>query len=232
MVLFDKHRIWIIIPAFNESGRVGKVVNAVRQLGYNNILVVDDGSLDNTGIEAKNLGATVVKHVLNRGAGAATQTGLMYVREKTDFEAVVTLDGDTQHEPRDLDHLISAHFEQNADMTIGNRFINKENNIPIWPRVFNGFANIITTILCMRKVTDSQSGLKVMSPKLLKKVTIENDGYEFCSELLIKAHHEKLNIINVSAKVYYTTELQNKGQNPMNGLRTFSSLIQSVLFKK
>lgn len=227
----DKTRVVIVIPAYNEGGRIGQVVHAVRKQGYPQIVVVNDGSSDETGREAREAGATVLDHAINRGAGAATQTGFSYVLSQLDFDAVVTMDGDNQHEPADLDHMIEEHFAQAADLTIGNRFLQTGNDIPGKRVVFNRVANIVTSMFSWKSVSDSQSGFKVLSREALRKIHIELDGYEFCSEIIIKAHKSDIRIIDVPIAVYYTPESQQKGQSLINGIRTFSNLLQSVIFK-
>lgn len=228
----DRSRIVIVIPSYNEGVRVAKVVQEVSGSGYTNIVVVDDGSEDDSVSQIRSSHLTILTHPVNRGAGAATETGLQYCRELIGFDAVVTIDADTQHDPGDIDKLLEAHFSEQADITVGNRFMNTENDIPGAVRFFNRIANITTSVLSGTKVTDSQSGFKVLSKKAVDSIRLEHDNYEYCSELFVKAHKLKLKIINVPVRVYYPEEIRGKGQNIFWGIRTFFNLVYSALFKK
>jgi glycosyltransferase involved in cell wall biosynthesis len=227
----NKNVILIIIPVYNESGRIGVLVEKLKKIGYNNVLVVDDGSDDNSGDEALVKGATVIKHLINRGVGAATETGLRFFRANVEFEFAVTIDGDNQHDPTDINYLLSKQMEENADLTIGNRFMSKENDIPNIRKFYNLIADILTSLLVLKKVSDSQSGFKAWSKKAARTIQIEQDGYDFCSEVIIKAYHHKLKIINVPINVYYPVNYSDKGQNLNQGIKTALNIIYHSLFK-
>lgn len=228
----DRSRIFIVIPSYNEGIRVAKVVKEIAEAGYSNIIVVDDGSDDDSvsGIRSSNV--TILTHPVNRGAGAATETGLQYCREQGAYDAAVTIDADTQHDPGDIEKLLDAHFAEHADITVGNRFMNTENEIPGAVRFFNVIANLTTSVLAGAKVTDSQSGFKVLSKRAVESIRLEHDNYEYCSELFVKAHKLKLKVINIPVRVYYPEEIRGKGQNIFWGIRTFFNLVYSALFKK
>jgi hypothetical protein len=173
----------------------------------------------------------ILEHLVNRGAGAATETGLKYCREFTDASVVVMIDADAQHDAEDISKLLDAHFERQADITIGNRFIDENNVIPFRNRFYNHIANIITTVFSGLRVRDSQSGFKVFSRKALDTIVIEQERFEHCSEIFIKAFENKLSIIDVPVKVSYSPDVRGKGQNLFNGVRTFINLLHSELFK-
>lgn len=221
-------KIYIVIPAYNEEKNIEKVITQCKSEGYENIIVVDDGSTDKTIEKAQKHNIEILEHCTNRGVGAATQTGLTYGQiQKADI--VVTLDGDTQHTPRDIHSLIEA-VEQGYDMVIGSRFLKKKNRIPWIRKLFNKIANIITFILSGYISTDSQSGLKAFSKKALKKIYITSNGYEFCSEVIRQARFEKLTIKEVPISVSYTEDSLSKGQNFDVGIKTvFRLMIQSLM---
>ncbi len=227
----NKDQIVIVIPSYNEADRILKVVTDIQKNGYTNIIVVDDGSTDNSMELIKDKNITILQHLVNRGAGAATETGLKYCRTILDAETVVMIDADTQHEVEDIRKLIEAHEKQNADITIGNRFMESGENIPLKNWLYNFIANIVTSVFAGKRVYDSQSGFKVFNKKALHTVIIDQDRYEHCSEILIKGLEHKLKIIEVPIRVYYTPETTAKGQHFLNGVRTFIHLLHSVLFK-
>ncbi len=230
---FDKNRVVIVIPSYNEGERIVQVISSVLDKGYTNIVVIDDGSSDNSMelIQNHNHNITILQHLVNRGAGAATETGLKYCREELKADIVVMIDADTQHDVDDIRKLIESHLEQNADITIGNRFLNENSDIPSKNRFYNNVANIVTSIFAGQKVTDSQSGFKVFNKRALHRIIIEQDKYEHCSEIFIKGHKHNLKIIDVPIRVYYPPEIKDKGQHFFSGIRTLLNLLYSVLFK-
>ncbi|TVQ43177.1 MAG: glycosyltransferase family 2 protein [Saprospirales bacterium] len=226
-----KDKVLIVIPVFNEEGRIGRVVSELLERGYLNVLVVDDGSSDNSSKEAIDAGAFIVRHIINRGAGAATATGMEIFRKSEKFKIAVTMDGDGQHYTEDVIYLMQMHIEQGADITIGDRFSSGKNVIPFRRKVYNVIADLVTGWMSFRMVSDSQSGFRVWSRKAVEKINIEQDGFEFCSEVVIKAHHHGLKISNVPIRVKYTEESMQKGQGFLVGVKTFFNLLHHVLFK-
>lgn len=223
--------VLIIVPVLNESSRIGNVISNLKEAGFNHILIVDDGSSDNSSSVAKSGGAAIVRHMLNRGAGAATETGLEYFRRSPAYQFAVTIDGDNQHSPDDIECMLQNHIDLKADLTIGDRFLSGLNEIPRSRIIYNWIADRITSVLSWKKVSDSQSGFKIWSRRAVEAIKIEQNGYEFCSEVIIKAHHYNLKVINFPIKVFYPKELKGKGQSFFVGVKTFTNLIHHTLFK-
>jgi glycosyltransferase involved in cell wall biosynthesis len=220
----------IIIPAYNEAGHIGALLEDLQRHGFTKLLVVDDGSADQTAALAEAGGAIVASHVINRGPGAATATGMHFARTYA-CKVAITIDADLQHDPEDIMILINAYNESGADLIIGSRFLSKDNNIPKIRIFYNGIANMLTRVFARYWVTDTQSGFKLFSKKALYRLDIKLDGYEFCSELVIKAHAEELSIQEVPIRVYYTESSMKKGQGVINGWRTFIGLVSGMLSK-
>jgi glycosyltransferase involved in cell wall biosynthesis len=223
-------KVVIIIPAYNEENNIKTIVNACQLLGYSHIIVVDDGSSDNTAAIAREAGADVVSHIINRGAGAATQTGLEAAR-LLDADVAVTIDADNQHKPQDIKSLINALAAKRCDVVIGSRFMSRENKVPLIRRLFNRIANIITYFLAGVMLTDSQSGLKAFSRKALETINITSNGFEFSSEIIREAHYYQLTITEVPVSVVYTPYSLSKGQNLSTGLATVFRLIIRTLMR-
>jgi glycosyltransferase involved in cell wall biosynthesis len=224
-------QVLVILPAYNESRHIQKVVKRIQRFGFNHIIVVDDGSTDETANLAKDSGARVLKHVINRGPGAATETGFAYARIHSEYNYCVTIDADEQHHPKDLSHLIDVLIENDADIVIGNRFMKGTNNIPFIRVIYNGIANLMTYIFADSWVSDTQSGLKVFKRNVLEMIQLNTDGYEFCSELIIKAQNHHLKIVETPITVFYTDVSMQKGQSLGNGFKTVANLIQSRFFR-
>lgn len=223
-------KIIIVIPAYNEEGQIRSLIASCQLMGYSDIVVVDDGSSDNTARIAGNAGAVVLTHVINRGVGAATQTGLQAAK-MLGAEIAVTIDADGQHQARDIRSLVDALIEQKHDVVIGSRFLQHENEIPAIRKLFNSIANIITFFIAGIYLTDTQSGFKAFSKKALERIQITANGYEFSSEIIREAQHYGLRIREVSVSVVYTPYSLSKGQNLATGITTIFKLIIRALMR-
>jgi glycosyltransferase involved in cell wall biosynthesis len=158
-------RLLVLIPAYNEQAAIGGVVNGARRvLPDAHVLVVDDGSTDNTAHEAQSAGAFVVRHPFNLGIGGAVQTGLKFA-QRGDYDVVIRLDGDGQHSPSDIPTLHSILGADHVDVVIGSRFLvtTKRMQIPFlrWLGICT-FAALVS-LLTGRRVTDTTSGFSAMN---------------------------------------------------------------------
>lgn len=219
-----KSDYYIVIPAFNESKVIAKVISDVKKEGFKNIIVVDDCSKDNTSKVAKKSGATVARHEVNRGAGAATKTGFDLAKSLS-AKFVVTIDADGQHDPKDITRLLPA--SEKYDVIIGSRMINPK-GMPFTRKLFNRVGSLITFILYGIYVRDSQTGFKIFNKKALDKIEINFDRYEFCSEVLHEISRNKLTYKEIPIKVIYTEYSLSKGQNFSNGIRMVFKMIMRL----
>jgi glycosyltransferase involved in cell wall biosynthesis len=219
----------IVIPSYNEEHTIGHVISACRGEGFANILAVDDGSTDSTADMARAAGAVVVSHPVNRGAGAATQTGFAAAL-MMGADVVVTIDADGQHDPKDIERLLQQLRTRGTDIVIGSRFMRSGNRIPLMRRMFNITANCITFLLSGSYFSDTQSGLKAFSKKALACIHITSSGFEFSSEIIREARQFKLHIEEIPVGVIYSTYSLSKGQNLATGLSTvFKLVIRSLM---
>ena len=218
--------IFIVIPAYNESSRIEFVINALQALGFDQLIVVDDGSHDSTPELASNAGAIVLVHPFNLGAGAATLTGIEFALErKADW--IVTLDADGQHAAEDVISLIRTAKETQADVVVGTRFLKGMGQAPISRIVFNRIANGLTWMLSGQYCRDSQSGLKCIHSSFAKKIKFRFSHFEFCTELFQIISREKATFTEIPVQTIYTKESLRKGQNFWNGLRMAYRLFMS-----
>lgn len=156
----------VVIPAYNEGESIYDVVCSVQDHGVD-VVVVDDGSLDNTAAEARRAGATVIELPQNLGIGGAVQTGYLYAQQN-DYDAVVQIDGDGQHDAKDLPQLLGLLESGGADMAIGSRFVAQTAYKPSFFRNIgiHYFANLITRLIG-QKVTDTTSGYRAVNRKVI-----------------------------------------------------------------
>lgn len=184
-------KIITIIPAYNEEKAIERVVRSA--LKYSNVLVVDDGSTDDTSNLAKNAGAKVIKHEKNMGKGAAIKSGLKEVLNM-DYGALILLDGDGQHDPDCIPSFISC-IECN-ELVIGSRF-KKGNpeNMPVQRRFSNKITTNLIKYMTGCRITDSQSGFRAMSPNAARLfIDIKYDDYVYESEMLYKASKNNIKV--------------------------------------
>ncbi|MFC1651590.1 glycosyltransferase family 2 protein [Patescibacteria group bacterium] len=215
-------KIFVAIPAYNEKTKIKTVVGDVKKEGYQNVLVVDDGSSDDTFEMAQKAGATTIKHLINRGKGAATKTALKGALA-LGAEIVVTIDGDGQHDPKDISRAIQPLLDKKIDVVLGSRFKSK-NKIPFLRRFYNWIGNLVTFALGGVFVSDSQSGFRAYSKKALGLIDTRGDRYEFESEIIHEISQNKLSFTEVPVKVRYTKYSMTKGQGLKNGIKTFLRL--------
>ncbi len=216
-----------VIPAYNEATRIASTVNAVKKY-VDRVIVVDDGSSDDTGDVALKTGALVVRHMSNCGAGAATMTGVEAAR-RLGASILITIDADEQHSPEDIPLLLKPLKEDRADIVFANRF-GTRNRIPFIRRVFNGIGNIVSFVATGLWVSDSQCGFKAFGPTALKQLNLRMSGFEFCTEIVREAAQHRWRIKEIPTKVMYSEYTLAKGQSFANGVRTaFKILLRSFL---
>lgn len=221
----DTSDIFIVIPAKDEARFIGGVIEGILKLGLSNIIVVNDNSSDDTKKIALSHGESIVvlDHVINMGAGAATKTGIDFALSKG-AKYIATIDADLQHNPSDLIPLIKRIEQKDVDLVIGSRFL-KTNTIPISRIAFNIVGNIINFFVTGLVISDSQSGMKIMSRRFAENLTISYNGYEFCIEIIKNAKINKSNIVEIPIDVSYSKETLEKGQNLMTGFGMIGKLL-------
>jgi glycosyltransferase involved in cell wall biosynthesis len=211
-----------VIPAYNESGHIGEVVREVRAL-VGDVVVIDDGSSDGTAAEAKASGAHVYRHLVNRGLGGSIATGTRAALRRG-ADIIVTLDGDGQHVPAEIDVVAAPVRRGEADFVIGSRMLDPE-GMPIMRRVANRFANLCTWALFGVRVTDSQSGFRAFSRRVAESIDIRTSRMEVSSEIVAEVALRGFRIAEVPITVIYTEYSLSKGQSLKVGLQTLTKLI-------
>ncbi len=223
-------KTYIVVPAFNEVQKIGGVIKDLHRYGYKNIIVVDDCSRDDTGNVAFKEGATVLRHVINRGQGAALKTGIQYSLEHN-ADIIVTFDADGQHQAKDVNALLEPIKDGSADAVIGSRFLTANENVPLSRKIALFGGKIFLFIVYGIKVTDSQSGLRALSRNAALQISFNSDRMEHCGEILGEIHKKKIRLKEVPIHVLYTEYSKQKGQSVLNSVNIACKLLMKKFFK-
>jgi len=224
----NKSQVYITIPLYNDEKMILKVIKSLKNKGYNNIVVVDDGSKDN-GYEVvkKNTDAIITNHIINRGQGAALQTGMEIAIEKG-AKYIVNFDSDGQHDVKDLDHMLTTLIKGKYDIVLGSRFLQK-NDIPSSKKILLKGGVIFTYLLSQIWLTDVHNGLRAMTAETAKKLNLRHDRMEHASEILDKVKILGLKYKEVPVTIHYTEYSMSKGQSIFNSINIAWKLILSKL---
>lgn len=206
--------VLVAIPAYNEEIAIGSVVVRTRTL-TGNVLVVDDGSADSTAEVAARAGATVVDHGENRGKGAAIRSIFEYASAEN-VDAVVLIDGDGQHDTRDIPDVVQPVLAGECDVAIGSRYVDgKTTETPIYRRIGQRTLDLLTPGTGKSSLTDTQSGFRALSPAAIERLSIETDGIGVESEMISSASDQGLSVVEVPIDVRYE-DIDGQTYNPIN----------------
>lgn len=222
--------MWIVLPAYNEEKIIQNTLREIQSAGYKNIIVVDDGSHDQTYEQAKEIpGVIVLKHKLNRGKGAATKTGIEAAK-LLDAGIIVTMDSDGQHNPADIARLIEPIEKNHCDVVLGTRLKNPA-GMPWYKICANHIGNAITWYFYGLWVSDSQSGFRAYSRHASELINTKTDRYEYDSEVIREIYVYKLKYREVPIEVRYTEYSMGKVQKQgfINGLKTFYKIVWNLI---
>jgi glycosyltransferase involved in cell wall biosynthesis len=222
-------KTFVVIPAFNEQARIGNIVRGVLKQGLR-VVVVDDGSCDETTSVARSAGATVLRHSLNRGQGAALQTGISFSLI-SGANRIVTFDADGQHSIGDISRLLDPIYEGTADVTLGSRFLGESSSIPLARRILLRLAVVFTRVVSGARVTDTHNGLRAFSRRAAERLDIRLDRMAHASEIVDQVHQMGLPYEEVAVEVRYTEYSMAKGQRTSGAVRVlvdylFGSLVR------
>ncbi|QDI89694.1 glycosyltransferase family 2 protein [Candidatus Nitrosopumilus sp. SW] len=198
-------KIAIGIPAFNEEKNIGRIISALEEFDYE-IIVCDDGSLDQTGNIAEKMGAIVVKHEKNKGYGAAIRS--IFTKAKTiDSDILITFDGDGQHNVSEIKDVLEPLISKKADIVIGSRFLGEgENKIPKYRKIGIKAITKVSSLSQNLNIKDTQSGFRGYNRKALDEINVTENGMGISTEILMKASKKDLKIIEVPIIINYEGE--------------------------
>ncbi len=216
-----------IVPAYNEEKTIKHLVLSAKKY-VDEVIVIDDGSKDETYTQAKEAGATVIKHIRNMGKGAALRSGIKEALKRSP-DVIITMDGDGQHNPSLIPMFISKVLNENVDIVLGSRFLDKERSekMPFLRVLSNKTTTFILRNFFGVKTTDSQSGYRAFKSGVFRKITFQCNGYVAESEILIKAAREKMNIMEISIPAIYGGE-----KSKIKPMKDTLSFIFNIIIKQ
>jgi hypothetical protein len=204
-----KPRIIAAIPCFNEERFIGSVVLKTKKY-VDKVLVIDDGSSDATAEVAGEAGSVVLRHDCNLGKGAALRTALRRGREEG-ADILVILDGDGQHDPRDIPRLVQPLLDGGADVVVGSRFIGAAGKPPFYRRLGQHILTSVSNLGSGSRATDSQSGFRAFSSKALQSLKLTENGFAVDSEIQFAMSKGGLRVAEVPIAASY---LDRAKRNP------------------
>jgi glycosyltransferase involved in cell wall biosynthesis len=219
-----------VIPAFNEELVIGSVVLRTRQY-VERVIVVDDGSSDRTSEVANLAGAEVIRLDANTGKAYALLLGLQHAHNMGCTTAVM-LDGDGQHEPREIPRVAGLVMEGKADLVIGSRFLQKNKGIPKYRQLGQKTLDLFTNMGAKSKVTDSQSGFRAISCKALENLDFRSDGYNVESDMITHFSSMGLRIMEVPISANYDVPNKHKKHPLTHGVGVLTRLVNMIGYKR
>lgn len=217
--------IYILVPVFNENKVIRNTLNELLKF-FSNIIVVNDGSTDNTIDKLDDLNIALLNHEINLGVGAAVQTGFDYVEKIHDSYAVITFDADGQHSVEDAVSMAKEIQICNEEIIFGSRFIKHQKNVPFVKRNVLKVIAFITKIATGIDLTDAHNGLKAYKVSAIRKLKLQFSGYSYESELITEVAKKNISYKELSTNIKYTEYSIKKGQKLTNGLLIIEDLLK------
>lgn len=218
-----------MIPAYNEEHGIKSLVEKCLKYA-DKVVVCDDGSVDMTSLEAEKAGAMVIKHPINKGKGAALQSLFKFSRD-LDFDVMITIDGDGQFLPEEINKLSKPILDKIYDVVIGYRF-DTETDMPTYRKIGNKFFDKMTKLASDLPFRDTQSGFRAYSKKAVNEINFTTNGFGADSEILIDAAKKGLKITEEKITVIYNTGGKTSTKNPIShSSDIFGSLIEIIALR-
>ncbi|MEK7625015.1 MAG: glycosyltransferase family 2 protein [Patescibacteria group bacterium] len=217
----------VIIPAYNEEKIIGRVIRGLFEQGLKDIIVVDDGSADGTAAEAAATGVIVLRHEINRGQGAALETGDAKAR-LMQADMVVHFDGDDQFNPADIRRGIEVMNEKKVDVVLGSRFLDSRSHLP-WPKrkIILPISRWVNFVFTGCLLTDAHNGFRILSKNALEKVRITHDRMAHNTEVIRQIRKLGLSYLEFPVEVRYHTY----GQGVVGGVAIVRDLLVGLFTK-
>jgi glycosyltransferase involved in cell wall biosynthesis len=214
---------FVVVPAYNEARVIGDVVRGLLTT-FPNVVVVDDGSSDDTAAILKGLPVTVVTHYVNLGQGAALQTGIKHALERG-ASYIVTFDADGQHRIEDALAAVHMLSEGGCDAVCGSRFLGTTSNVPRTRKILLKAAVRLANLTTGTRMTDAHNGLRALSRKAAACLDLSQSGMAHASEIISQLRQHNMLIREVPVRIDYTEYSLAKGQSSLNSINILLDLV-------
>ncbi|KRG66254.1 Undecaprenyl-phosphate mannosyltransferase [compost metagenome] len=219
----------LIIPAYNEGAAIAGTIDGI-PAEFRNIIIIDDGSRDDTRERVAATRAKLVKHPINLGQGAALQTGIDFALLDPRIEYFVTYDADGQHRIEDVRSMLTHIKQTGVDIVLGSRFLGEAINMPTMKRVILKAAVWFSNITSGVKLTDTHNGLRVFSRATAQALKLELPDFSHASEIIERIGEKGMRYAEVPVTIIYTDYSRSKGQSMINAVNIgFDALLRKVI---
>ncbi|MDP3999860.1 MAG: glycosyltransferase family 2 protein [bacterium] len=223
---------YVIVPAYNEASVLGGVIKELRE-SFPNVVAVDDGSTDRTAAVVRRSGATLVRHPLNLGQGAAIQTGIEYALKSSDARYFVTFDADGQHKPEDAKRMVDElRRDLELDIVLGSRFIGTTEGMGHVKKALLKGAVLFNRVITGIRLSDAHNGLRAMRRRFASELDMEQADMSHASELVEVISQQGARYKEMPVTIRYTDYSKRKGQSVFNSLNIAFDLILAKLSGK
>jgi glycosyltransferase involved in cell wall biosynthesis len=215
---------WVVVPLFNEEQVIAGVVRGLRT-AFDNVVCVDDGSLDGSAEAARAAGAVVVRHALNLGQGASLQTGITYALSDPDMRCVVTFDADGQHQVDEAEAMARRVLAGEADAVFGSRFLDERTKPGLIKRLVLKAAVRYSNATTGMHLTDAHNGLRALSRTVCEQLDLQQNRMAHASELVHQVAKADVKVVEQPVHILYTDYSRSKGQSVLNSVNILAELL-------
>jgi glycosyltransferase involved in cell wall biosynthesis len=227
-------KVSVVVPAYNEARTIRQVVKNVRAVELDGasfeLVVVDDGSTDETGAICESLGPEidVYERQVNQGKGAAVRRGI----ERASGDIILIQDADLEYDPADYPKLLSPILSGRADVVIGSRFAGSEAHrvVYFWHMVGNRFLTLLSNVLSDLNLTDMECGYKAFRADVLKRIQLTENHFGFEPEIVAKVAKQRCRIYEVGVSYYGRTYAEGKKIGVKDGFRALYAIAKHNFF--
>ncbi|MBI4846126.1 MAG: glycosyltransferase family 2 protein [Candidatus Omnitrophica bacterium] len=217
----------VLLPAYNEEKAIALIISRIKAILFD-IIVVDDGSTDNTFKEAESAQAVVIRHEKNLGKGQALRTGFRYIVDKK-FDGVLVMDADGQHSPDEIHKFMEYAGRSSAGIIIGNRMLDPK-GMPWIRKITNIYTSYAVSKIIGYKIPDTQCGFRLIKAQVLEKITFSTGKYDTESEMLIEAARKGFKIESIPVKTIYDNH-KSRIHPIIDAVRFWRLILKSMLKK-
>ncbi|BCX42408.1 MULTISPECIES: glycosyltransferase family 2 protein [Stenotrophomonas] len=219
----------VVIPAYNEGSAIKDTIHAIPG-NFPKIIVIDDGSRDDTRERVRETRATLIRHPINLGQGAGLQTGIDAALLDPAIEYIVTFDADGQHRIEDVESMLAYAVQHKVQIVMGSRFLGKAINMPRMKRIILKAAVWFSNVTSGVHLTDTHNGLRVIHRSAAERLKLELPDFSHASEIVERIGQQHFSYAEVPVTIIYSEYSRSKGQSMINAINiAFDAILRKVI---